>query len=129
MKAGTQDALEVEERNMLSVAYKNVVGQRRASWRTLKSEDDVLSNREDLKNDYKAIVEAELSAKCLEVLHLLRTHLVDDSVNAGNYQDHEVTNEEAVVVETQVFYLKMCGDYYRYLAEFSDNEEYKSQAE
>ena len=29
--------LTVEERNLLSVAYKNVVGARRASWRILSS--------------------------------------------------------------------------------------------
>jgi len=128
MKAANNEPLEVEERNMLSVAYKNVVGQRRASWRTLKSEDDVLANREDLKNDYKAIVETELSGKCLEVLNLLRDHLVDDSMQADQYGDQEISPEIAVAVETQVFYLKMCGDYYRYLAEFSDNDDYKTNA-
>lgn len=29
--------LTVEERNLLSVAYKNVIGSRRASWRVLSS--------------------------------------------------------------------------------------------
>ena len=29
--------LTVEERNLLSVAYKNVIGSRRASWRVISS--------------------------------------------------------------------------------------------
>ena len=29
--------LSVEERNLLSVAYKNVIGSRRASWRVISS--------------------------------------------------------------------------------------------
>jgi 14-3-3 protein epsilon len=35
--AELQVQLTVEERNLLSVAYKNVVGARRASWRVLSS--------------------------------------------------------------------------------------------
>ena len=31
------DELSVEERNLLSVAYKNVVGARRSSWRVISS--------------------------------------------------------------------------------------------
>ena len=35
-KAGSQE-LTLEERNILSVAFKNVVGTRRAAWRVLSS--------------------------------------------------------------------------------------------
>ena len=35
-KAG-QEELTLEERNILSVAFKNVVGTRRAAWRVLSS--------------------------------------------------------------------------------------------
>jgi len=112
--------LEVEERNMLSVAYKNVVGQRRASWRTLKAEEEVHETNENLKvyrEKYKMVVEAELEGKCQEVLDLLQNYLISES---------PASPEET---ETQVFYLKMSGDYYRYLAEFSEKEEHKTRAE
>jgi len=91
--------LTVEERNLLSVAYKNVIGARRASWRTVYAETD--PKYEDLIAVYKTQIETELDAICTEVLALLTDHLIKD-----NQQD-----------EAQVFYLKMAADYYRYLAE------------
>lgn len=49
MKAVAQQPkeLSVEERNLLSVAYKNVIGSRRASWRVISSiegKDTVVSH-------------------------------------------------------------------------------------
>merc|ERR1712152_134050 len=58
-----------------------------------------------------AIVEDELEAICQEVLSLLTDHLCKNVKGNGD--------------ETEVFYLKMCGDYYRYLSEFRDTEDYK----
>lgn len=129
-KAASQD-LELEERNMLSVAYKNVVGSRRASWRTLKEDNNDDKVDPALKDKYKKVVEDELESKCREVLDLLEQNLVVALEKDAVFED-----EAAVVdkfgtkdkAETQVFYLKMCGDYYRYLAEFSDKDEYKSNA-
>jgi len=114
--------LEVEERNMLSVAYKNVVGQRRASWRTLKAEEespDGDAKLKEFRRKYKKVVENELYGKCKEVLDLLEQNLISSSGSG---------TEDAESMETQVFYLKMSGDYYRYLAEFSEEEEHKEQA-
>jgi len=39
--------LSVEERNLISVAYKNVIGARRASWRIISS----LESKEESKGD------------------------------------------------------------------------------
>jgi len=43
--AGMDVELTVEERNLLSVAYKNVIGARRASWRIISS----LEQKEEAK--------------------------------------------------------------------------------
>jgi len=147
--------LSVEERNMLSVAYKNVVGQRRASWRALtltnfqegdlKCEDPkaleaLRAKLEVLKTDYMCVVEMELNQKCQEVLDLLSNNLlktaehedmkklVETHKNSNDVPD-ATKNASRDALETQVFYLKMSGDYYRYLAEFNAKNEHKTKAE
>jgi 14-3-3 protein epsilon len=103
--------LTVEERNLLSVAYKNVIGARRASWRTLNVEEH---KDNDLIKEYKSIVERELEAICKDVLDLLQNTLVPYTKGKQN--------------ESQVFYLKMTGDYYRYLADFIEKKDYDRMA-
>jgi len=110
MKSEKGEDLDVDERNLLSVAYKNVVGAKRASWRTLAGGFDDAD--EELLGKYKAIVEDELEAICNEVLSLLKDHLCKNVKGNGD--------------ETEVFYLKMCGDYYRYLSEFKTDPEDKA---
>ena len=112
--------LGVEERNLLSVAYKNVIGARRASWRIVSSieskEEQKYGSESDtvkLIQKYTANVEKELSDVCERVLRLLKEHL-EETGSAG---------------ESRVFYKKMKGDYFRYLAEFKGGEARKNAAE
>lgn len=117
-KTAEAEELTVEERNLLSVAYKNVVGARRASWRIISSIEQKEESRgnEDhvaIIKEYRAKIEAELSKICDGILKLLDSHLIPSASTA----------------ESKVFYLKMKGDYHRYLAEFKTGAERKEAAE
>jgi 14-3-3 protein epsilon len=98
----------VEERNLLSVAYKNVIGSRRESLRTLT----YLKGREEnerqaqLLASYRQKIEEELTKICNEVISLLDNSLIPSSSAS----------------DAKVFYYTLKGDYYRYLAEFLDGE-------
>ena len=63
-------ALSNEERNLLSVAYKNVVGSRRSSWRVVSSLEQKSDNdaRKDMAKSYRVKIEEELQEICEEVL-------------------------------------------------------------
>jgi 14-3-3 protein epsilon len=102
-KAVDSEELTVEERNLLSVAYKNVIGARRASWRIIssieqKEESRGNEDRVTLIKDHRSKIQTELTKICEGILKLLDSHLVPSSTAA----------------ESKVFYLKMKGDYYRY---------------
>jgi len=95
--------LSVEERNLLSVAYKNVIGSRRASWRVISSiEQKGDQYKLPLIQKYKKTIETELEGICSDILQIIKNDLIPN------------TESE----EGKVFYFKMKGDYHRYLAEF-----------
>lgn len=97
--------LLAEDRNLLSVAYKNVVGPLRAGWRILSQIEEAEvqkgSGYVDEIADYKSSIEAKLKTVCDEISDLINDTLID---NDGSLQG-------------KVFYYKMNGDYARYLAE------------
>lgn len=67
----TGHSLTPEERNLLSVAYKNVVGARRSSWRVVSSieqKSEGSERKKDIAKKYLAKIEAELQDVCNVVL-------------------------------------------------------------
>merc|ERR1712023_579807 len=113
MKAVAQSnqELSVEERNLISVAYKNAVGSRRASWRIISSVEQKEQSKgntqnQELAKQYRVKVEAELNKICDEILSLIDGNLVPQSTSG----------------ECKVLYYKMKGDYFRYIAEYAEGE-------
>ncbi|KAK6490828.1 14-3-3 protein beta/alpha-1-like [Huso huso] len=118
MKLVTEQGVELsnEERNLLSVAYKNVVGARRSSWRVISSIEQKTEGgdkKQLMAKEYREKIEAELRDICKDVLALLDKFLIANASQA----------------ESKVFYLKMKGDYFRYLAEVAAGEDKKATIE
>lgn len=73
MKKVTESGVELsnEERNLLSVAYKNVVGARRSSWRVISSieqKTDGSERKQTMAREYREKIEKELRDICQDVL-------------------------------------------------------------
>lgn len=121
----------VEERNLLSVAYKNTVGSRRASWRVISSVEMKEKNKlqqsssstggnpqstvdcVNCASKYRIKIENELKTICNDILNILDQYLIKATPST----------------ESKVFYYKMQGDYYRYLAEIANDAERIEAAE
>jgi len=122
--------LQQEERNLLSVAYKNVVGARRSSWRVIssieaKTKDSNNERRVTIAEQYREKVEVELNDVCNAVLKLLNDFLipeVEESLKGSDKTDGNPEENVETLIESQVFYLKMKGDYHRYLAEVATGD-------
>jgi 14-3-3 protein epsilon len=108
--------LSQDERNLLSVAYKNSVGLRRASWRILSS----IEQREEQKGTgnaakvktYRQLVEVELSEICEDIISLLDKDVLQGDVSSDD----------------KVFFKKMQADYHRYHVEATDDAGHKKKA-
>ncbi|KAI0092026.1 14-3-3 domain-containing protein [Irpex rosettiformis] len=103
-----EDQLTFEERNLLSIAFKNLTAQLRNQWRTIDTVEKKAAVRSTpqqvaLMHLQKERIRRELESTCMEIVELLEKFLIN-SANPG---------------EEKVFYSKMRGDYYRYLAEFT----------
>ena len=143
--------LTVEERNLLSVAYKNVIGARRASWRIVSS----IEQKEETKGneghvtkikvlspsppplyfsliifpqEYCVQVQTELTNICNDILNILDRHLIPSATTGESKVQCSLAFfplrvlslfAAADAISFQVFYFKMKGDYWRYLAEFA----------
>jgi len=106
--------LSQDERNLLAVAYKNVIGPRRNAWRIVSSIEQREQGRAEdattamLRKEF----ELELAAACEDLLSLLDTYLIPGAQGG----------------EPKVFYLKMKGDYHRYYAEVASADAQKKAA-
>jgi len=118
---------EANHRNMLSVAFKNVVGAKRQAMRNLKNapQESEIDVDVDLALKYQKLVESEVIDVCNEVLQVVVDNPLKTALKADAEADDAAkdANKDDGVDDSKVFWLKMCGDYCRYLAEITDNDD------
>ena len=100
--------LSTDERNLLSVAFKNLVSQQRTAIRTISA---IEQNQKYAKfatsmAAYKHKIEDELYRNCDEIIALIRSDVLTKASDD----------------ESKAFFLKMIGDYCRYIAESAKDE-------
>ena len=118
MVKGKKDDLSSDERNLLSIAYKNSISLRRQALRTLLAYEMKERKKEESAYlpyivEYKNKIEKELETLCLKIIKSIDSNLLP-----------RATDNEA-----KVFYHKMKADYYRYIAENVEGEAKKNFAD
>ncbi len=93
-----------DERNLLSVAFKNLISSKRSACRTISAieQNPKYSKFNEALDAYKKKIEGQLQDDCEKIIKMI--------------QDR-VLNQKEVSAEAQAFFVKMVGDYYRYIAE------------
>jgi len=107
---GKTEELTTEERNLISVAYKNLSGNKRTAWRALTAieENPKYAKYHEKTKTYKAKIEEELKKICKDAIKTI-----------------DALHKVATSAESKVFYLKMKADYYRYTGEVCTDKELK----
>ena len=104
--------LTLEERNILCLAYKNAVGMRRIAWRAATAVQKIGKYEDKYTNEtseYQKKLESELVDMCKDMLNLITKHLMPKAKKGGK-------------VESEAFYFKLQGDYFRYVAEVGEGD-------
>jgi 14-3-3 protein epsilon len=92
-----------DERNLLSVAFKNLISSKRAACRTIAAieQNPKYGKYQDALATYKQSIETKLTADCQRVVDMIKAKVLAKSCDG----------------ESKAFFIKMVGDYYRYIAE------------
>ena len=106
-----------DERNLLSVAFKNLISSKRAACRTIAAieQNPKYSKFGDALLTYKTGIESKLQGDCQRIIDMINNKVLSKPCDG----------------EPKAFFIKMVGDYYRYIAENAkgDNlEKVKQQA-
>ena len=116
-----RDHFTPEERQMLSVAFKNLVTPRRTTWRTIVAiEQSQGMVKSEAIEKYKAVIEARLHKNCQDIIDCLSAHVIPRVEK--RYRDKNITS-----VEERAFFYKMIGDYNRYASESATSPESKQR--
>ena len=106
---GKNEDFTTEERNLLSVGFKNQIGSKRTAIRTIGAieQNPKYSKFGAGLADYKRKIEQELYDQCITIVNIVK----------------DTCMKVASTDETKAFFYKMIGDYYRYVAECSQGDQ------
>lgn len=95
--------LSSDERNLLSVAFKSLISSKRAAWRTISAieQNPKYAKYGDALQTYKKKIETALYQDCHNIIEIVRSKVLTKQIEN----------------EPKAFFVKMVGDYYRYIAE------------
>ena len=97
-----------EERNLLSVGFKNLIGVKRTAIRTIAAieQNPKYSKYGEALAAYKKKIEEELFQQCQHIVDIVKDKCMKVAADS----------------ESKAFFLKMVGDYYRYVAESAQGD-------
>lgn len=92
-----------DERNLLSVAFKNLISSKRTACRTIQAveQNPKYQKFKDALGSYKATIEKSLTEDCQRVVDIINSNILSKECDG----------------QIKCFFVKMVGDYYRYMAE------------
>ena len=92
-----------DERNLLSVAFKNLISSKRAACRTIAAieQNPKYAKYAGALASYQASIEGKLTADCQSIIDMINKKVLGKPCDG----------------ESKAFFVKMVGDYYRYIAE------------
>jgi 14-3-3 protein epsilon len=103
-----------DERNLLSVAFKNLITSKRNAWRTITAieQNPKYTKFADQLQAYKKKIEDGLFKDCDTVISMIRQNALNNGRKSGD--------------EPRAFFVKMVGDYYRYIAESATGDRFEA---
>ena len=106
-----------DERNLISVAFKNLISSKRAACRTIAAieQNPKYQKFDEALKAYKGQIEQQLVADCERIIEIINAKVLAKPSEG----------------EARAFFVKMVGDYYRYISENASGdklEEVKQKA-
>ena len=117
--------MSIDERALLSVAWKNVVAAKRMTWRTIVA---VSGNPKylvytDALNEYKAKLEQQVNDKCTTIINTIKNNILKKKTNKSIEDQKNLGITQIKVDEAKAFFYKMIADNYRYIAEMHEGKQ------